>query len=99
MLRTKSNVVVFGTNEQITPKLIVWPEFGLVRDFMPVQIICKVHNVSIKMKKKDNKQCLLDTPRTVMVNKETTIERILCMQSIRLFQQKLWYKPISPHMH
>ena len=24
---------------------------------------------------------------------------ILCMQSIRLFQQKLWYKLISPHMH
>ena len=24
---------------------------------------------------------------------------ILCKQSIRLFQQKLWYKMISPHMH
>ena len=24
---------------------------------------------------------------------------ILCKQSIRLFQQKLWYKLISPHMH
>ena len=24
---------------------------------------------------------------------------VLCMQSIRLFQQKLWYKLISPHMH
>ena len=49
--------------------------------------------------KKDNKQCLLDTPRTVIVNKKTTIKSILCMQSIRLFQQKLWYKSISPHMH
>ena len=32
-----------------------------------------------------------------MVNKETIIKSILCMQSMRLFQQKLWYKSISPH--
>ena len=24
---------------------------------------------------------------------------IMCKQSMRLFQQKLWYKLISPHMH
>ena len=35
--------------------------------------------------KKDNKQCSLDTPAH--------------MQSIRSFQQKLWFKSISLHMH
>ena len=34
-----------------------------------------------------------------MVNKENYFKSILYMQSIRLFQQKLWYKLTSPHMH
>ena len=41
----------FGTKGQVTPKSIVRSgRNSNVRDFMPVQIICKFHKVSIKTK-------------------------------------------------
>ena len=50
MFRTRSNMGVFGTKEVKPVNSSIWPELELVQDFMPVQVICKFHKVSIETK-------------------------------------------------
>ena len=51
MLQTRSYMRVFGTKGQVTPKSIGRSgSNSLVQDFMHVQITCKFHKASIKIK-------------------------------------------------
>ena len=49
---------------------VTWTIIELEKDIMVLNNVTKFHKILIKMKKV-NKQCLLDTPRTVRVSEKT----------------------------
>ena len=56
MLWKKSNMGYFWHSRASNSKVnsLIVPEFGLVRDFMSVQVICKFHKDPIKIRGEHN---------------------------------------------
>ena len=79
----------WAANSEVSGGIL--PKFELIQAFIVVLVYCKNEKDPIKNEKRDNKQCLLDTPRRVTVNNKRLLSKCKKLEKKCAYLQKPWH--------